>query len=192
VTGVRREDGKLIGDNTDGKGFVESLRTLVEPAGKRVVILGAGGAARAIAVELGLAGVMEFTIVNLGVARGQELGDLLQQKLGVRVNQVHWQGEFSLPADAEIVINATSIGLNDGSARVPVATSSWRPGMIAADVVFNPPETRFLREAAQAGCKTLDGLGMLVNQAVIGFRLWTGEEPDAALMRDALEEFLAV
>jgi shikimate dehydrogenase len=82
--------------------------------------------------------------------------------------------------------------LNDGSARVPVATSSWRPGMIAADVVFNPPETRFLREAAQAGCKTLDGLGMLVNQAVIGFRLWTGEEPDAALMRDALEEFLAV
>ncbi len=193
VNCVQRVEGKLIGENTDGKGFVQSLRELVDPAGKSVVVLGAGGAARAIAVELALSGVTEFTIVNRSVPRGQELADLLTQRLGAsRVDQVHWQGEYTLAATANIVINATSIGLNDGNARVPVVVSSWRPEMIAADVVFNPPDTRFLREAAQAGCKTLDGLGMLVNQAVIGFRIWTGIEPDAALMRDALEEFLSV
>lgn len=190
VNCVHRDGYKLLGENTDGKGFLQSLKPLTEPAGKNVVILGAGGAARAIAVELALAGVAKLTIVNRSPQRGQELVELLTKQTSIPTELVAWQGDYPLPADAEIVINATSIGLNDGSARVPVAANSWKKEMIAADVIFNPPETRFLREAAQHGCRTLDGLGMLVNQAVISFQIWTGVTPDAAVMRDALEEFI--
>lgn len=192
VNFVKRVDKKLIGDNTDGKGFVESLRTIVDPTGKKVVVMGAGGAARAVAVELGLAGVSEIIVVNRSTTRGQELADLLSQKVKVPSTFVLLKGDYELPEDAAIVVNATSIGLMDPDGRVPVAKESWKPEMIAADVVFNPPQTIFLEEAQAKGCKTLDGLGMLVQQAVIGFRLWTGVTPDKQIMRDAVEEFLGV
>jgi shikimate dehydrogenase len=95
-----------------------------------------------------------------------------------------------VPEGTEIVINATSIGLGDADARVPLNVQSLTSGMVVADVVFNPPQTRLLRDAAGRGCRTLDGLGMLVNQGVIGFRIWTGVEPDRGVMREALEEYL--
>ncbi len=88
------------------------------------------------------------------------------------------------------MINATSIGLGDGSARVPLAVDSLTPKMVVADVIFNPPDTRLIRDARARGCRTLDGLGMLVNQAVIGFKIWTLIDPDRELMRESLEEFL--
>lgn len=192
VNFIKRVDGKLIGDNTDGKGFVESLRPITDPAGKKVVLLGAGGAARAIGVELGLAGASEILVVNRSAQRGQELADLLTQKVKVPSQFVLWKGDYELPEDAAIIVNATSIGLNDPDGRVPIAPDTWKPEMIAADVVFNPPATIFLEEASEKGCKTLDGLGMLVQQAVISFRLWTGVDPDRQIMRDAVEEFLGV
>jgi shikimate dehydrogenase len=190
VNCVNHVGDKLIGENTDGKGFVESLREILDPAGKRIVVLGAGGAARAIAVELGLSGAGEITIVNRSPERGKELASLVAEKVKVASHYVPWEGEFEIPATAEIVINATSIGLGDADARVPVKADTFQSQMVAADVIFNPPDTQFLREAGQRGCRTLDGLGMLVNQGVIGFRIWTGVEPDRAVMREALEEYL--
>jgi shikimate dehydrogenase len=192
VNCVNRVGEKLFGENTDGKGFVQSLRTLCDPAGKRVVMLGAGGAARAIAVELGLAGVAEITVVNRSRERGQQLVDLLRDRVKVKAELTQLQGDYEIPQSAEIFINATSIGLGNAAARVPVAVNSLRPELIVADVVFNPPDTWLIRTAAERGCKTLDGLGMLVNQAVIGFKIWTGVDPDPGVMRDALEEFLAI
>ncbi len=192
VNCVFREGEKLIGENTDGKGFVESLRTLIDPLGKRVVILGAGGAARAIAVELGLSHVSHLTIVNRSAERGQELASLVHEKLSVPTDFVAWNGDYAIPAEAEVLINGTSIGLFDSSARVPVDVNTHRAGRIVADVVFSPVDTRFLREARERGATTLDGLGMLVNQARLNFKIWTGVEPDAELMRDALEEYLCV
>jgi shikimate dehydrogenase len=97
-----------------------------------------------------------------------------------------------VPAGTDVLINATSIGLGDASARVPIDFGTLSPETVVADVIFNPADTRFLREARQRGCRTLDGLGMLVNQAVIGFKIWTGVQPDAELMREALEEFLGI
>ncbi len=91
-----------------------------------------------------------------------------------------------------MLVNATSIGLFDSSRRVPVKLDTLRRGLVVADVVFNPPDTRFLHEARHRGCTTLDGLGMLVNQAAIGFRWWTGIEPDTVLMRESLEEYLSI
>jgi shikimate dehydrogenase len=192
VNCVNRQDDQLIGDNTDGKGFVQSLREVTDPAGKRVVIFGAGGAARAISVELGLSGTAHQTIVNRTERRGRELVELLTEKAKVSAELVVLDGDYSVPEDTDVLINATSIGLGDAQGRVPVAVDSLRAGLVVADVVFSPPQTRLLRDAAERGCTTLDGLGMLVNQAVIGFRIWTGVDADATVMRDALEEFLGI
>jgi shikimate dehydrogenase len=192
VNCVFREGNDFIGENTDGKGFVESLRTLVDPLGKRVTILGAGGAARAIAVELGLAKVAHLTVVNRSAERGQELATLVQEKLSVPAEFIAWHGDYSIPVETEVLINATSIGLLDESARIPVEVKTLREGLIVADVVFNPIDTRLLRDARDHGATTLDGLGMLVNQARLNFKIWTGVDPDAELMRDSLEEYLGV
>ncbi len=192
VNCVYRSNGKLLGENTDGKGFVESLKTVTEPQGKKIVLLGAGGAARAIGVEVGLAGAAQLTVVNRHVERGQELTSLLNDRVKVPTTFVAWEGDYEVPEETDVLINATSIGLGDAQARVPVSTASLRPGLVVADVVFNPPDTRLIRDARAAGCRTLDGLGMLVNQAVTNFRIWTGVDPDASLMRDALEEFLGI
>jgi shikimate dehydrogenase len=192
VNCVHRVGNELVGENTDGKGFVQSLREVTDPAGKNVVILGAGGAARAIAVEMGLAGAAAITIVNRSEQRGSELAALLSEQVHVASQCVRWEGDYLVPPETEVVINATSIGLGDAEARVPLAVETLESDMVVADVVFNPPETRFLRDAIARECQTLDGLGMLVNQAVIAFHIWTGLDADPDVMREALEEFLGI
>ena len=183
---VRRGD-QLIGENTDGKGFLRSLQSLQDPRGKSVVLFGAGGAARAIAVELALAGTRKITVVNRDQIRGAELTNLLRERLHIDAEFVLWKGDYTVPADTDVVINGTSIGLYDPEARIPLDTASLRPGMVVADVIFNPVRTRLLADAAARGCRPLDGLGMLVNQGIICVHYWTGIEPDAAVMRAALE-----
>ena len=188
---VRRGD-KLIGENTDGKGFLKSLASVTDPKGKSVVLFGAGGASRAIAVELGLAGVKKITVVNRSAARGGELVELLRGKLKLDAELVVWSGDYAVPAGTSVVINGTSVGLYDGEARLAVDVSSLAPGMVVADVIFNPPRTRLLLDAEARGCRALDGLGMLVNQGVVGIHYWTGIDPDTAVMRKALESALGL
>ncbi len=183
---VRRGD-KFIGENTDGKGFLKSLETAIDPKGKSVVLFGAGGAARAIAVELGLAGTKRITLVNRSEPRGSELITLLRDQLKLDAELVVWRGDYAVPAGADIVINGTSIGLYAPEARLALDLASLKPGMVVADVVFSPVRTRFLDDAAARGCRVIDGLGMLVNQGIVGVQYWTGITPDAAVMRQALE-----
>jgi shikimate dehydrogenase len=185
---VRRGD-KLIGENTDGKGFVQSLRPLTDPAGKKVVIFGSGGAARAICVEMALAGAQKFVIVNRSDARGQELLTLLRDRMNISAKLELWRGDYEIPSDTDVVINATSIGLYpDVDARLALNISTLKPNMVVADVIPNPPRTRLVRDAESRGCKVIDGLGMLVNQGVIGVKYWTGIDPDPLVMRKALED----
>ncbi|MEX0727459.1 MAG: shikimate dehydrogenase [Planctomycetaceae bacterium] len=192
VNCIIRQGKELVGENTDGKGFVQSLREVTDPQGKRVVIFGAGGAARAIGVELGLAGVSQITVVNRSTDRGRSLADLLKNKVNVAATFVPWEGEYSVPDGADVVVNATSIGLfPDVDAKLALDSSTLKKGMVVADVIPNPPKTRLVRDAIQQGCTVLDGLGMLVNQGVIGFNLWTGVDPDPQIMRAALEEVFA-
>ncbi len=189
VNCVVRRDGQWIGENTDGKGFVESLRELTDPTGKNVVIFGAGGAARAIGVEVALAGASKITIVNRTVERGEELTRLLDEKLPVEADFVPWESVYAAPDGTDVLINATSIGLfPDVDARLNLEVDSLREGMVVADVIPNPPRTNLVKDATAKGCKVIDGLGMLVNQGVIGIRHWTGVDPDPAVMRAALEE----
>ena len=182
---VRRGD-KLIGENTDGKGFLKSLESVITPKEKSVVLFGAGGAARAIAVELGLAGTKRITIVNRSQSRGAELVGLLRDKLKLTAELVVWSGDYAVPAGTDIVINGTSIGLYAPEARLPLDVQSLQPEMVVADVVFNPVRTRFLDDAAARRCRAIDGLGMLVNQGIVGIQYWTGIDPDAAVMRQSL------
>ena len=189
VNCVVRRGEKLIGENTDGKGFLKSLQEVCNPRGKNVVMFGAGGAARAVAVEVGLVGAKHVTVVNRSEARGRELVDTLR-KAKLDAGFLPWHGDYAIPAGTDIVINATSIGLYDAAARLGLDLTSLTPDMVVADVVFNPSQTRLLRDAAARGCRTIDGLGMLVNQGVIGVRYWTGVDPDPAAMRRALEEVM--
>lgn len=189
VNCIVREGDELIGENTDGKGFVQSLREVTDPKGKRVVIFGAGGAARAIGVELGLAGVSSITVVNRSADRGQALAQLLNEQVKIDAKYVPWEGNYAVPEGTDVVVNATSIGLfPDVDARLALDVSTLKKGMVVADVIPNPPKTRLVRDATEKGCTVLDGLGMLVNQGVIGFKLWTGVDPDPGVMRAALEE----
>ncbi len=190
VNCVVLRDGQFIGENTDGKGFLTSLRSVIDPAGKRVVLFGAGGAARAVAVELALAGARSIIVVNRSEDRGRELVETLRSRTKVAAELVPWRDTYAVPADADVVINGTSIGLYDPESQLALDVESLRPGLVVADVVFNPPRTRLLRDAEARGCTVLDGLGMLVNQGVIGVQYWTGITPDAAVMRRALEEAL--
>ena len=189
VNCVVRRNGKLIGENTDGKGFLQSLVERVDPAGKSIVMFGAGGAARAITVEMALAGASKITLVNRSPERGAVLARLLSDKTPAKVELVRWDGGFQVPPNTDIVVNATSIGLfPDIEARLPLDLQTLTPGMVVADVIPNPPRTRLIRDAEARGCTVIDGLGMLVNQGVIGIKYWTGLDVDPRVMRARLED----
>ena len=182
-------DGKFIGENTDGKGFLQSLRGVINPAGKTIVMFGAGGAARAIGVELAFAGAKRIVVVNRTETRGRDLVDLLNSRTKVKAEFVLWSKTYAIPAEASIVVNATSIGLYpDVNGRLDLEVSTLRPGLVVADVITNPPRSPLIRDAEARGCVVLDGLGMVVNQGVIGIKYWTGVDVDAAVMRRTLEE----
>ena len=195
VNTVINSNNRLLGENTDGKGFLRSLveDAGVNPSGKRVVLIGAGGAARAIAVELALAGASEITVLNRTAWRGQDLVALLNTKTGVTADFVLWDSDYFVPADCDVLVNATSIGLSPYiNAKPGLVYSSLLDSMVVCDVIPNPPNTLFLKEAQQRGARTLDGLGMLVYQGAIGFKLWTGLEAPITVMRAALEKALGV
>ena len=184
---VRHGEG-WVGENTDGQGFLSSLRTVVDPAGASLVLFGAGGAARAIAVECALAGVASITVVNRDPERGRELVELLAARTPARAELAVWDATQRVPETTDIVVNATSIGLfPDVDARLDLDPDSLRPGMVVADVIPNPPRTVLLRDAEARGATVLDGMGMLVNQGVISIRHWTGVDADPAVMRGTVE-----
>ena len=180
-------DGSFIGENTDGKGFLKSLQEVVDPRGKSIVMFGAGGAARAVGVELALAGASAITVVNRSAGRGEPLVKLLNEKTKTPAALVVWPPRYRLPEDADIVVNATSIGLGNGNQPLDIDITSLKPGMVVADVIVDPPSTRFLKDAKAQGCTTIDGLGMLINQGVIGVKYWTGIDADPQVMRRELE-----
>jgi len=193
VNTVINDNGRLTGENTDGQGFLKSLREVTDPAGQEVVIFGAGGAARAIAVESALGGARSVTIVNRTPGKGEELAALIEERTPATGAYLPWSAGFSLPPTAGIIVNATSIGFHpNADATLDVDVKTFLPHMVVADVVANPPQTRWLTAAAGAGCTTLTGLGMLVNQALINGKLWTGIDLSADIMRRELEQLFGV
>jgi shikimate dehydrogenase len=186
-------DGRLIGENTDGQGFLTALRTVVDPARRSLLVLGAGGAARAIAVEAALAGAGPITIVNRDRRRGAELAALIGERTPADAEFVPWTGTYRVAPGTDILVNATSVGLHpDVEARLDLDTGSLEPHTVVADVIPNPPRTALVRDAEARGCTVLDGLGMLVNQGVISIRHWTRVDADGAVMRRKVEELFGL
>jgi shikimate dehydrogenase len=184
-----RRGNKYVGENTDGKGFLMSLEGIVDPHGKRVVLFGAGGAARAIGVELALAGAYSISVVNRSAERAAELVRVINEKTLSKAELVVWESKYKVQPDTDLVINATSIGLfPDVDGRLDIEIESLKPAMVVADVIPNPPHTHFIKDAEARGCTIVDGLGMLVNQGVISIKYWTGIEADATIMRRKLED----
>jgi len=195
VNTVRREGDRLIGENTDGKGFLRGVREEagVDPKGKRIVILGAGGAARAIAVELALAGAAEMTVHNRSVERGQTMVRDLVSRTGANAHFEPWTRTYLVTPDVDILVNATSIGLfPDVDAMPDVSLAAARPDLLVCDVVPNPPETRLIQSARAQGLKVLTGLAMLVYQGAIGFEMWTRHTAPEAVMKDALAQAFGI
>ena len=171
--------------------YLPWIEYICEHTGKSVVMFGAGGAARAIGVELALAGARALTVVNRSALRGEPLVRLLNERTATPATLVQWPREFAIPEGTDIVVNATSIGLANGNQPLDIDAATLKPGMVVADVIVDPPDTRFLRDARTRGCTVIDGLGMLINQGVIGVKYWTGIDADPAVMRKKLEEIFS-
>ena len=165
----------------------------VDPKDKRVVVLGAGGAARAIVTELALAGAADVLVINRSAARGERMVADLAAKTNAPLRFQPWSGTFAVPDDTDVLINATSIGLYPNSdAMPPVDLRAAHAGMLVCDVVFNPPETQLIRMARERSLPVLDGLSMLVYQGVIAFELWTQRQAPESVMKRALRSALGL
>ncbi len=182
---IFREDGKIHADNTDGHGFIENLRQNAPqwaPRSGPAVVFGAGGAARAVITSLLDAGVPELRLTNRTRARSEAL----RREFGARITVYDWVQAANMLDDAATVVNATSLGMEGRSAfRVPLDGLS--PDAVVSDLVYTPLQTPLLKAAASRGCTTVDGLGMLIHQAVPAFERWFGIRPTVGVaVRDAL------
>lgn len=191
VNSVLNDEGRLIGENTDGKGFITSLMEEgVFVADKIVTVLGAGGAARAVAVECALSGAKQIHIINRNEEKGQKLAALIQEKTKAQSDYLAWKGTAILPGDTNILVNCTCVGLYPDTSKPDICYEDITGKMTVCDVVFNPPQTGFLKEAVQRGAKTVNGLGMLVNQGALNYSLWTEHmAPKQAMVQALQKEF---
>jgi shikimate dehydrogenase len=194
VNMIVNDKGRLFGENTDGKGFMESLRNEgISPEGKKIVILGAGGAGRAIGVEMAMSGAKHITIVNIPQDEKMALSlvDLLNKETAAESVYVPWDGKYKIPAETEILINATPIGLYPNVTEKPdIDYDTIRSDLFVQDVIPNPAFTPFLKEAKERGARWNTGMGMLINQAAINIKMWTGKDPDKKVMTKAFEEVI--
>lgn len=183
-------DGKLVGHNTDAGGFSRSLTEQgFELPGKRVVVLGAGGAARAVAVQMALSGAERVVFVNRTIERAEALAGLVSG-LGCDTVVRSWSDRLlgREIGDADLVVQTTALGMHPHVDDSPPVDARWfHTGQLVYDLVYNPRHTRFLQKAALAGARTASGLRMLLYQGVQAFELWTGRKAPVEEMRRALD-----
>lgn len=188
INTVLFRDEKLVGENTDGKGFLLSMKKNgVDLKGKRLTLLGAGGAARAIAVESALAGCASIAIINVLEEQGRELAALLNDKTSCQAEFHNWTPGIRIPV-CDVLINATPIGLYPDTNVPDICYSDIGPGMIVQDIIPNPAHTPFYKKAKELGATVYDGQSMLVYQGALAIELWTGQKPSDKQMKEALQE----
>jgi shikimate dehydrogenase len=186
VNTIVNDDGVLTGYNTDTTGFLQTLLERgVEPRGKNVVILGAGGASRAISLILAERG-SNLIILNRTLDKAKEYASRISQvfKKEVKALELNKENLAKVLAKADILVNATSVGMSPNSNETPVSPDLLKPSLTVFDIVYNPIKTRLLREAEAAGAKTISGVDMLVWQGALAFELWTGAKAPVKLMKE--------
>lgn len=190
VNTIVNDDGRLTGYNTDGIGYITALREEAdfEVGGKKVLLLGAGGAARAVAGQMALSGAQSLTVAARNVSQAQELAEHLAvhtQTTGTTLEALEDDiGGYDL------VVNTTPVGMYPHVEQVPLLTEHLQAGQLVSDLIYNPRQTRFLQEAQARGCRTHGGLGMFVHQGAHAFAMWTGVQAPTDVMRQTVESFL--
>jgi shikimate dehydrogenase len=181
VNTIVNDAGRLVGLNSDSPGAMAALLEITTMAGKHAAVIGAGGAARAVAYGIQNHGG-RLTIVNRSPDKGRRLaGELGGEFIGL--------GDFR-GHGVDILVNTTSVGMTPEADRMPVTRECLRPGMTVMDIVYNPLETQLLRSARAAGCQVVDGVAMFVHQGAIQFERWTGKTAPLQLMRDTVMDAL--
>ncbi len=184
------EQGRLIGHNNDGKGVVRAIEKVTPLQGQKVVMLGAGGAGRAMAVEMAWAGAAHLTLVTRRESQGTEVAQRVREAAGVPCDWQPWTEPVHVPEGTTLLMNATHLGCAPELEPVPVQWDSVDPGCVVVDVITNPRITPFLATAADRGCRTVDGVEMLVQLAMQIFERWTGITPREDVFQAAVAEAL--
>jgi shikimate dehydrogenase len=190
VNTIVNDNGRLIGYNTDGIGYVRSLKEEVEPelAGKTIVVLGAGGAARGILWALAQENPARILVANRTEAKAAELAASFPPEL--RISAASWSSLRDVCSSADVVVNTTSVGMFPNVDETPIDPEWLKPGAVASDLIYNPLKTAFLKEAEKRGCRIHGGLGMFIYQGAYAFEYWTGQAAPVDEMREAVLESL--
>ncbi len=190
VNTILHKDGRLIGYNTDGRGFVSSLEADagIDVCGKNILLIGAGGAAQALGISLATAGAGCISIANRTISKAKELADRL--KRAYNGSDIHYLGLSGkhlsdVIGQADIIINCTSIGLKADD-NPPISTDALHAGQLVCDLIYNPAKTKLLEQAQLKGASILNGLGMLIYQGAAAFEIWTGKKAPVDTMRHAI------
>ncbi|GGE14186.1 shikimate dehydrogenase (NADP(+)) [Marinithermofilum abyssi] len=191
VNTVVNKESRLIGYNTDGTGYLRSLQeeTAMQLTGKRVVLVGAGGAARAVGYALATAGVREITVTNRTTAKAEALASRLSRWVPTRV--ITAEELQTALQDAALLVQTTSVGMHPDADVSPVNPDWLHSGLVVSDLIYHPRKTKLLQEAEKQGACIHGGAGMLVHQAALAFELWTGHPAPVKKMREVLERSLA-
>jgi shikimate dehydrogenase len=190
---IANEGERLVGDNTEGAAVVELVRQQANLVGKRAMVIGAGRLARAIAVALADAGLASIAVACRSGEKGDKLVELIGQQTAAAATLVPLSGAFvTVDPQTVVLVNATSLSTLDAGAKLPIDATSLDPKLIVVDVAYNASHTWLTRQAAERGCRTIDGLAIFVQQTALAFQAWTGLSPDTAPMREAAEEFLGI
>jgi len=191
VNTITRKDGALIGSNTDGAGFIRSLKTAgFDTAGKNVAMIGAGGSSRAVAASLLLEGVAGITVVNRTPARGKKLVKLFGKLGTISLAAADSRNARSAIEESDLVVQTTPLGMKR-SDPLPVKSVRFHKEQYVYDIIYAPTKTRLLQKAEREGAKIINGLGMLVYQGSESFRIWTGRRFPEKKVFGLLENFLA-
>ena len=190
VNTILSEDGILKGYNTDGRGYIQSLLTIVqELAGHRILVIGAGGAARAVVAVLLQHQPESVVIANRTEQKAEELVALFSEKASI-LESVSVSAAAGRLEEFSIIINTTSVGMSPNVEDMPISLERMSPRAVVSDLIYNPLETRLLKEAKKRGAKTDNGIGMFVHQGVLSIEHWTGLTPEGGPMRKSVLEQL--
>ncbi len=190
VNTIKRKNHRLKGFNTDGEGVLRALREKIDKIEKKnILLLGAGGAARAIAFKLTETGA-NLTISNRTGSKAKNLAEEIEKVTGKEIGQIPQEEDFLQDKieDSDILINSTSVGMHPNVEDTIVESDLMCEDLTVMDIVYNPPKTRLLKEAEKAGADTISGLGMLVHQGAASFEIWTGKKAPVETMRKSAKK----
>lgn len=186
VNTVVNDGGRLIGTNTDGTGYLRSLQeeTGLDVSDQRVLVIGAGGAARGVAYALAKAGAANIVIANRTLEQAEQLSTLISHITHVKAIQLGEIGNWI--NDRTLIVNTTSVGMHPNVDASPLEATVLPEGVIVSDLIYNPPKTMLLKQAEKRGCVIHNGLGMFVHQGALAYEKWTGVKPPTGVMREVV------